>query len=535
VSGDRPGDFPRGSTLRLWATFALCVLTVILFTWNTSRYAFLGDDAFISFRYARNLVDGHGLVWNPGERVEGYTNFLWVLIMALGMLVHVRPEVFSNVIGIASGVIVLLILIRLSAKRAGRLGPAALLAPLVLATSRTFTAWCTGGLATMFFTMLVLWALVEFDGERTRHAGFPIRSAAAFALAALTRPEGYIFIGVAGAAFILDLFRGRRTIQAFLAWAVPIILIAGSHLVWRHSYYGYWLPNSFYAKVSGFWGRQAYHYLSMFHWDYKVFYFAPLALVPLLVRRRFIYSLFAAAIAAYLAYVVYVGGDRFEFRLLVPVFPLFYWLTAEGIGIVASAQRGRGRASRLALPAGAALALMLWVTTYMGSRRPEAMVTRYDIASLEEIKAYAERRAWEGKCLRALIDRGLLPDDLLLCVTGAGAVPYYSGLPTLDLYGMNDVRIAHEKITERGVIAHEKRGSPAYMRERGVELFDRLNKLFAEAPVQNEICPDNRGCWKSIRVDGYFLNFVTFLPEPEYQSRFGRLLRAGPINLPAGC
>lgn len=43
---------------------------------------FLTDDAFISFRYARNLVEGHGLVYDLGEYVEGYSNFLWVLELA---------------------------------------------------------------------------------------------------------------------------------------------------------------------------------------------------------------------------------------------------------------------------------------------------------------------------------------------------------------------------------------------------------------------------------------------------------------------
>jgi hypothetical protein len=167
----------------------------------------------------------------------------------------------------------------------------------------------------------------------------------------------------------------------------------------------------------------------------------------------------------------------------------------------------------------------------MGSVRPEAKTTRYDIASLEEIEDYAERRTREGKFLRALIDRGLLPNDLILCVTGAGAVPYYSGLPTVDLYGMNDTRIAHQEITGRGVIAHEKRGSSDYMRERGVEIYDRLNKLVYEGPVQNESCPDNRGCWKSIRVGRYYLNFVTFLPDSEYEKRFGNLLRARGLDI----
>jgi hypothetical protein len=266
----------------------------------------------------------------------------------------------------------------------------------------------------------------------------------------------------------------------------------------------------------------------MFHADYKAFFFAPLALLPLILRRRFIHGLFAASIAAYLAYLIYVGGDRFEFRFLVPVFPLFYWLLAEGVSELADLGR-RGRNPRYAAAAAAlGLAVALWSTTYAGSGRSEAKKTRYDIASIEEIRAYAERRAWEGRFLGALIENGLLPDDLILCVTGAGAVPYYSRLPTIDLYGINDGTIAHMEISKRGVIAHEKRGTPDYMRERRVELFDGLNKLVHEVPVENQICPDNRGCWKSIRVGRYYLNFVTFLPDTEYEKRFGDLLGAGP-------
>src|SRR5512143_2619799 len=51
-----------------------------LFYW----YALGGDavdDAYISFRYAQNAILGHGLVFNPGERVEGFTNFLWTAMM----------------------------------------------------------------------------------------------------------------------------------------------------------------------------------------------------------------------------------------------------------------------------------------------------------------------------------------------------------------------------------------------------------------------------------------------------------------------
>ena len=516
---------------RLIVACLLCALTVALFVWNVHRYSFLGDDAFISFRYAQNLYEGHGLVWNPGERVEGYTNFLWVILMAFGMLLKMSPEVLSNVIGIGSGAVVLILLVKLSARYRSRYSLLIWLAPVVLAASRTFTAWCTGGLATMSFTMLVFWALIRFAAEREGPTHSPVPSSLLFALAALTRPEGIIFAATAGLFFLVEALQRKRAVRSFLVWLVPLALIVGAHLVWRRSYYGYWLPNSFYAKVSGFWGKQAYHYLSMFHRDYKVFFFAPLALLPLIVRRRFIYALFSASIAVYLAYVVYVGGDRFEFRFLVPVFPLFFWLLAEGIALIAAAGKLKRDLKIAALATALGLSAMLWAATYLGSSRPEATKTRYDIASIEEIRAYAERRAREGRFLRALIGRGLLPDDITICVTGAGALPYYSKLPTIDLYGMNDTRIAHQEITERGVIAHEKRGSSDYMRDRGVELFDRLNKLVHEVPVQNQTCNDNRGCWKSIRVGRYYLNFITFLPDAEYEARFEKLLNSSDVTV----
>src|SRR5690349_8932189 len=86
------------AALEAWArehaAFAL-VIAGVLALWAGYAYMhwFLCDDAFVSFRYARNLWQGHGLVWNRGERVEGYTNFLWVIELALAhVTVGARPE-----------------------------------------------------------------------------------------------------------------------------------------------------------------------------------------------------------------------------------------------------------------------------------------------------------------------------------------------------------------------------------------------------------------------------------------------------------
>ena len=76
------------------------VLPALVLAWNLRRvWVYTVDDAYISFRYARNLVEGLGLVYNPGERIEGYTNFLWTLMAAAGMSVGLDPAVLVKWLG----------------------------------------------------------------------------------------------------------------------------------------------------------------------------------------------------------------------------------------------------------------------------------------------------------------------------------------------------------------------------------------------------------------------------------------------------
>src|SRR5206468_5817414 len=60
------------------------------------------DDAFISYRYARNLAEGNGLVYNSGERVEGYTNFLWTVLLAALTAAGADPVRIAPVLGAAA-------------------------------------------------------------------------------------------------------------------------------------------------------------------------------------------------------------------------------------------------------------------------------------------------------------------------------------------------------------------------------------------------------------------------------------------------
>jgi len=505
---------------------ALLLLAAILalFAFNVRQQAFVGDDAYISFRYARNLAEGEGLVWNPGERVEGYTNFLWVLLASAAIRVGTDPASVAHAVGILSGAALLIALPLFGAGGSSRPAWAGWVAAAALAGNRSFTAWCTGGLETMLFTALVFFGYAALlYGSRRGRSRWALLSAGLFALAALTRPEGSLFALIAGVFLLGDALRKRATWRAFALASVVFLAPVSSHLIWRHAYYGFWLPNSFVAKVPGAWWEQGLRYLDLFAGDYRIAWLLPPLLAGLVLRPCRSGGLFGAAVVAYLTYVAYVGGDRFEFRFVVVVLPYFYLLVANGAEAVA--RRWPGVAGRVAA---GLCALALLATSCAGSRTASAREMRHGVASLEIIAGYASRRVEEGRFLRGLVDRGLLPADLALCVGGAGALPYYTRWPTLDRRGINDLRIARLPLADRGVIAHERDVPQAYLLERRIAVFDVFNRLVHERDIlagrPSQFAHDGALLpLRALRVDGRYLVFATTLPDAEFRRRFGRL------------
>ena len=156
--------------------FGLCCLPwLVLLGWLTSVAWFLCDDAFISFRYVRNLLEGHGLVFNPGEYVEGYSNFLWVLeLAALWGLFGLRPEDAAPWLSVACTAGTLAVMLWWVAHAPG-LRHRKLVAWMALGlvcSSATFAVWTSGGgLETRQFTFFVVLAVVCLSLYRTAPPG----------------------------------------------------------------------------------------------------------------------------------------------------------------------------------------------------------------------------------------------------------------------------------------------------------------------------------------------------------------------------
>ena len=156
----RLGLRPRPHT----AIVVCIVLSLPLLLAHAYHYSFLTDDAFISFRYARNLSDGFGLVFNPGhERVEGYTNFLWVLILAGLNSLGLAPQYASLAVGFAATVTIWGLVVWFTVRTHRKGGSRWLLAvpAMYLAATRSVAVWSTGGLETRLFEVLVVAACLR--------------------------------------------------------------------------------------------------------------------------------------------------------------------------------------------------------------------------------------------------------------------------------------------------------------------------------------------------------------------------------------
>ncbi len=338
--------------------------------WSARR--FLLDDAFISFRYARNLLEGNGLVWNPGERVEGYSNFLWVLeLAAIWAATGVPPEDAVWWLSAAYTAATLGAMAwwvwRLPGLRDR--GLVWWMALGLLCASATFAKWTSGGgLETRQFTFFVVLVVVALTAHRGSRRGLLVASFS-LALASLTRPEGPLVAaccfawwagqeladgerrgGVRGWA--LDALR-RIDWRGTLALALPFLVIVGAHFLWRYSYYDEWLPNTYYAKYVRPWWDIGLQYLAGAGLATELYLLLPLGAGAAWARwregRDLAYALPLLIIALHAVYLARIGGDHLGLRPLDFYWPLLALPAADGlarVGASAAAAWDRLRSSR---------------------------------------------------------------------------------------------------------------------------------------------------------------------------------------------
>ena len=456
------------------------VAAAFLLVGHVQVFDFVCDDAFISFRYAANLVEHGELVFNVGERVEGYSNFLWTVAMALLLWLDLDPVPGSQVAGLAASLGTLAVTAafhrRLDRPGSRRTSGWDALAPLLLASSSAFACWTSGGLETALFTLLLtlasmtLWA-ARHDGE-TRAAGW---GGVWAGLAALARPEGVLF---AAAATLWSLIGARRGPDREASNAASLRFIAAfgavyaPYFVWRWIYYGWFFPNTFYAKSSGLelWWPGALYVLDFLVQSQHLVVLMAIGawLRPIDDRRDARITGFALIVTlAFALHVARVGGDFMALhRYLVPLLPLLALAAVRGARALSRrvlAARSP-RAPLLLRSAAAVFAAALLAQAVFVARDTLVPRIEFGIDSVGLLRRYSDQWTLAG---RWFADHA--PADASLAITAAGAIPYYSGLTTIDILGLTDEWIAHSVPPSIPRAGHTRQAPDAYLLERGVD------------------------------------------------------------------
>ncbi|HEY0072256.1 MAG TPA: hypothetical protein VGE04_20025 [Chloroflexia bacterium] len=431
-------------------------------TWVVVAGRLLGewqlDDAYISYRYAWNLVHGNGLVYNPGEVVEGYTNFLWTVLAAASIGIGLPPATVALAATVALSIALLSLVWLASARLAGKQYFWPAIVCLLLAGNSAFVTYGPrgSGMEAMLFAVLTMLAAVLLYREPTGVRQNYVSAGIVLSLATLTRPEGVV---------LALLFIGVRCAQLGAAqkpWRSPLLYSAGAyaavvvpHELWRIFYYGYPLPNTFYAKV----GTATTEVLAR-GWVYVQFFLlenwlpAVLGLIGLLVfvagwRRSGVLTALALFVAVQAGYVLWIGGDHFPgWRFFVPVIAPLLIVGQEAVRRLI-AWLPSPTSLRVATYAVLALAAL----AYVGTMREQTEPDSYTMETTRLHTAYVEHWGSAGLWLK-----DNTPPEARTAAKGAGAIAYYGQRPTIDMFGLNDLHIGHLKVDAMGAreAGHDK-------------------------------------------------------------------------------
>lgn len=456
------------------------LLILLLGAWHILSFGFcLQDDAFIGLRYSHNLAEGNGPVFNPGERVEGYTNFIWILLGSIPFILGIDPVLFIRALGVITAVLAALAVGQLAKVLSGNARFAGHAAAFIFVCLPFAMGEAAMGLETLLFSFFVAGAfwryLIEVRDQKTRG----IESGFFLASAYLTRPEG---LAVGLFLLMIDTIRWIRTSRKDLLktqlrtrWLVFGSIVV-SHILFRAIYYGDYVPNTFRAKVSGggSLGR-GLNYLHTFVKDSFSLVITSFLSVILLLRSgsslgKRIAAAFLLFIAAYVLYVVYVGGD-FKPTHRFFVLPASLLTAMAGAGLAVLIKKHRAPVSR-------AFVLLILLSISVQLITSGGSVREFALWRSGVLPVHIAAGQWMGENF---------PDSTLIATGNAGVIPFYSNLACIDMHGLCDKTIASRPVANmgRGLPGHEK-GDGLYVLSRHPDIILFMQSRFSAHPLTEE-------------------------------------------------
>lgn len=459
-NGSPPAPSARRRRLLGWIPLLLALPVLIHHASDFLPY--MPDDALISARYAERLIEGRGLTWTDGERVEGYSNLLWtVSVAAIGALgIDILDA--ARLLGVICMATVFVALSRAHAPRSLVEVVPPTVAALLFASAGPIRVWAIAGLEQAMVAALLAWALVAVfpivDGEdsssrRALLVGLPL------GLLCWTRPDGPLFTAVFAGVTVL-LFELRRTGWALaLRMTVLPVLAVAMQLGFRLLYYGDWLPNPAYVKARVVGDRLSggvEYVVGAWEWMVPALVLVGLSLVVSFVgkHQRGRSILLLCCCLAWAGYLVAIGGDIFAARRhWVPLWLLLSFMVAPGLDWIVRRER-------------------VWLTLVVGLASLAAIgwLGKLQLEDPKIRQAKTQKYQWEGEILARVLGEGFRDQQPLLAVTAAGTLPYFSKLPSLDMLGLNDRHIGRQRPERAGHMAHDH-ADGAYVLDRAPDLI----------------------------------------------------------------
>lgn len=413
-------------------------------------YAFGVDDSFIFYRYAENLANGHGFVFNPGEAPgEGFTSWVWLLLLAFFHYIGVELILAAKILGIMFHFLAafFLVLLVVKALDAGDNSPSKVTA-LILAGSFLLNYRLLAHSMSGMETSLYVFSLILLVYLTTRALQAPpstgrrwwlyisIAAAGIF----LVRPEGIAAGGISLLA--LALHRGKELLAVktwfyvFIGLAAPLALF----VTWKIIVFGYPLPHSFYHKlivIDTEYGEALRQLLLFFKSCWWLIAAAiPMSLYTIIKRKKylFLYYLFLFIFMAAL-YLVFYPAMNYLHRFYMPYLPLLLVMMAPGIYFLVE-KTGYVKNSALRM----VIAFLLFFILAQGMNFNTG-VSRFKVKNWSKLVDPGVSRARLG----VLMDR--LPPGVVVANTEMGVIPFYSGLTCIDMAGLTDPHTAHHGIS----------------------------------------------------------------------------------------
>ena len=439
-----------------------------------SEAKFIQDDAFTSLRYVQNFVDGNGLVFNIGERVEGYTNFLWVLLLsAVSFLAHALnlnlplvAQVLSTLFGVLLLVSTYLLAKKIIAKNySGSIISSllALSAPAMVLFTTPFIYWSVSGMETPLFvslTLLSVYYFIDYEEQGKRNA-FVIVSV----LNSFLRPEGmFFFILLMSFKLIKNFFSAEEfklskkiklsfdssIKKSLIIYAVPVI----AYIIFRLLYYGYPFPNTFYAKTeftTQFLTRGWNYYINFLE-EYLLFglFYVPVLIQLMRSKTNTKENILIGFALVYTIAIIVIGGDVLPVnRFFLTIMPLFFILFINSTTELIE-EFLKGKVNLIAKYSLVIILLAYSVINYQHNL-PVMMEKRaYETGLVTKMKIYAELLNTVRKDKIKIKSKNKIKTTSVAMST-IGAFSFYSGARVIDLVGLTDEYVAHNPIEVEGI------------------------------------------------------------------------------------